>query len=214
MSFLLIDWPKFIPALVLLLTPGSLFYGSKKIRYRDISRDMDEHWPRVLAHGMHTIDLVRAALGTWLLLESLRTVPHAQGFAKYAVLFTQGSIRILAVLVQTVVCRHPDSAHAPFAFVIGLLLAGISPLVAAFALGLAIPIAMGARSPASFFPVVGLAHLGIGFWFYGKGAVLSLGFGALAAMVPMLWSLLFRRELVIAYRAKRLTEDYHSDPLR
>jgi hypothetical protein len=211
---LLIDWIKFIPALVLLLTPGSLFYGPQKVRYRDISRDWDTHWLRVLTHGLHAIDLARAALGTWLLLDSLQTVPDARGFAKYAALFTQGGIRIFAVWVQTVACRHPDSCNAPFAFVTGLLLAGISPLVAVFALALAIPIAMGARSPAAFFPLVGIAHLAIGFLFKGKGAVLTLGFGAVAAMVPLLWALMFRRELVIAYRARRMPEDHHAEPLR
>ena len=66
----------------------------------------------------------------------------------------------------------------------------------------------------AFFPLVGLAHLGIGFWFNGKGAVLGLGFGAVAAMVPFLWSLLFHRDLVVAYRAKRLDEGQQLDPLR
>jgi hypothetical protein len=212
-SFLIIDWPKFIAALVLLLTPGSLFYG-KKIRYRDISRDWDEHWPRVLAHGLHAIDLARAALGTWLLLVSLHGIPNPHGPAKYAVLLTQGSIRILAVIVQTVVCRQADSANAPFAFVTGLLLTDSSPFVALFSLAFAIPIAMGARTPAAFFAILALAHVGIGFWFEGKGAVLGLCFGAGAALVPLLWALLFRRELVITYRAKRATEDNLPDPLR
>lgn len=214
MHSLIIDWSRFLPALVLLLTPGALLYPSKKVRYRDITRDWDEHWPRVLAHGLHAIDLGRAALGTWLLLAALQTVPDAHGFAKYAVLLTQGTIRILAVFLQTAVCREPEHANAPFAFVIGLLLAGISPLVAVFACALAIPLAMGARAPAAFFPLLGLAHLGIGFWFKGKGAVLSLAFGAIAVTLPLLWSLLFRRDLVIGYRAKRLPDDHHSEPLR
>jgi hypothetical protein len=106
--YLVINWPQFAAAIVLLLTPGTLFYRSKKIRYREVSRDWADHWPRVLAHGLHAVDLVRAALGTWLLLESLHTVPDARGFAKYAVLFTQGAIRILAVWVQTVTCKEPD----------------------------------------------------------------------------------------------------------
>jgi len=213
-QYLTIDWLKFIPALVLLLTPGTLFYPSKKVRYREVSRDWDEHWPRILAHGLHAIDLGRAALGTWLLIESLQTVPHPLGFAKYAVLFTQGSIRILAVFLQTAICKEPGHANAPFAFVLGLLLAGISPLVAVFACALAIPLAMGARAPAAFFPLLGLAHLAIGFLFKGKGVVLSLGFGAVAVTVPLVWSVLFRRDLVIGYRAKRLPEDHRPEPLR
>lgn len=214
MSFLIIDWPQFLAALVLLLTPGDWFCNKQKTRYRELSRDWVDHWPRMLAHGMHTIDFARAALGTWLLLDSLHSVPNARGFAKYAVVFTQGGIRIFAVILQTAICRNPDSANAPFAFVTGLLITGISPLVAVFALAFAIPIAMGANTPAAFFPVLGIMHLAIGFWFKGKGAVFGLSFGAIAALVPTVISLAFHRELVVAFRARRATDEKLQEPLR
>ena len=209
--YLIVDWPQFLAALVLLWVPGGLFQG-EKTRYRDISRDWDDHLPRILAHGLHTIDLLRAALGTWLLLDSLHSVQNPHGLAKYAVLLTQGSIRIFAVWLQTVFCRHPDSANAPFAFVVGLLLTGMAPLGSLFALALAIPIAMGSRSPAAFFPVLAIAHLGVGVWFGGRGMVLPLCFGSFAATLPLLWALLFRRELVITYRAKRHTAEPWESP--
>jgi hypothetical protein len=208
-----IDWLKFLPALLLLLTPGDLFNGSK-VRYRDVTRDWDGYWLRALAHGLHTFDLARGALGTWLLLNSLHGAVNPHGFAKYEVLLTHGGIRIFAVLIQTIVCREPEAVNAPFAFVVGLLLGGSSPVVAAFAVALAMPIALGTRAAIVFFPVVALAHLGIGFWFNGKGAVLGQSFGAVAAMVPFLWSLMFRRDLVVAYRAKRLPADSPHSPLR
>ncbi len=208
-----IDWLKFLPALVLLLTPGDLFNGGK-IRFRDVTRDWDGYWLRALSHGLHTIDLARAALGTWLLLDALHGAVNPHGFAKYEVLLWQGGIRIFAVLFQTVVCREEHAVNAPFTFVIGLLLGGISPVVSLFAIALALPVARGSGAPAAFFPVVALAYLGIGFWFKGKGAVLGLTVGAAAAMLPFLWSLLFRREMVVAYRAKRhVPEQFHS-PLR
>ncbi len=207
-----IDWLKFASALLLLFIPGALFNG-RKTRYRDVTREWDGYWQRVFMHGTHTADLVRGALGTWLLLDSLHAV-NPTGLAKYEVLFTQGGIRILAVLIQTVICREPDSVNAPFAFVVGILLAGIAPIVAAFAVALALPIALGMRSPIVFFPVVALAHLGVGFWFKGKGAVFGLSFGACAAMVPFLWAIMFRRELVVAYRAKRSSPSDTHSPLR
>ena len=210
---MIVDWPRFVSALVLLLTPVSLFYG-KKIRYRDISRDWDEHWLRILTHGLHAIDFSRAALGTWLLLDSLHSVPNAHGLAEYAVLLTQGSIRIFAVFLQTVVCREPGHSNAPFAFVTGLLLTGIAPLVAVFALVLAISVAMGARSPAAFFPLVAVGHLCLGYVLKGSGGVIGLSFGAVAAMVPVLWSFMFHRDLVIAYRAKRLPSESVPDRMR
>lgn len=208
-----IDWLKFIPALLFLLTPADLFNGSK-VRYRDVTRDWDGYRSRVLVHGMHAIDLLRAALGTWLLLDSLQGAPNAHGLAKYAVLLTQGAVRILAVVLQTAVCRERDAANAPFAFVVGLLIAGTSPLVALFAIAFAAPIALGSRTPVAFFPVLALAHLGIGFWFKGKAAVLGLSFGAAAAMVPFLWAMMFHLELVVAYRAKRHNPEADLPPPR
>ena len=208
-----IDWLKFLPALLLLLTPGDLFNGSR-VRYRDVTRDWDGYWLRALAHGVHTLDLARGALGTWLLLDSLHGAVNPHGFAKYEVLFTQGGIRILAVFIQTMVCREPDAAIAPFTFVVGLLLGGSSPVVAVFAVALALPLALGTRAAIVFFPVVALAHLVIGIWFEGKGALLSLCFGTVAAMIPFLWSIMFRRDLVAAYRAKRQPADSPHSPLR
>jgi hypothetical protein len=41
----------------------------------------------------------------------------------------------------------------------------------------------------------------------------SLALAAIAAMVPFLWSLMFRRDLVVAYRAKPRSAETNS-PLR
>lgn len=209
-----IDWIKFIPALVLLLTPGDLFNGGSKVRYRDVTRDWESYWSRAVLHGMHSIDLVRAALGTWWLLDSLHSLPDARGFARYEVLVVQGGIRIFAVFLQTVICREKDAVNAPFTFVIGVLVAETAPMVSLFAIVFALTVALGTRAPIAFFPVVALAQLGIGFWFKGKGAVFGLCFGACAAMVPFLWAIMFRRDLVVAYRGKRLTPDGSHSPLR
>ncbi len=71
---MLIDWLKFISALVLLLTPAGILHD-QKVRYRPISRDWADHWTQILSLGLHAIDLVRAALGMWLLVESLHSAP-------------------------------------------------------------------------------------------------------------------------------------------
>lgn len=210
---MIVDWIKFLPALVLLLTPVRLFHG-KKTGFREVSRDWDHHWGMILRHEMHWIDLGRAALGTWLLIESLHAVPGAHGSAKYAPVLTQGAIRIAAVFLQTVLCRQTGSFNAPFTFVTGVLLGAVSPIVGLFALAVAVPVAMGTRSTEAFFPILGLAQFGIGFWFKGKGAVLPLSFGTVAAFLPLLWALMFHRPLVIAYRAKRRPEGYVADRLR
>lgn len=210
---MIVDWVTFLPALVLLLTPVRLFHG-KKTGFREVSREWDKHWLLILKHEMHWIDLGRAALGTWLLIESLHAAPGAHGSAKYAPVLTQGAIRILAVLLQTVICREANHANAPFAFVTGLLLGAVSPLVGGFALAVAIPLAMGTRSTTAYFPLLGLAQLGFGFWFKGKGVVLPLSFGLVAAFVPVLWEIMFHRALVIPYRTKPRAAGYVPDQLR
>ena len=59
-----------------------------------------------------------------------------------------------------------------------------------------------------------IMHFAMGFWFKGKGAVLGLSFGAVAAMLPLVWALAFHRELVVTYRAKRATAGQALPPLR
>jgi hypothetical protein len=54
--------------------------------------------------------------------------------------------------------------------------------------------------------------LGVGVWFGGRGMVFTLCFGSFAATLPLLWALLFRRELVITYRAKRQTAEPSPSP--
>jgi hypothetical protein len=200
--FVSIEWGKFLPAVILLLTPVALFEGPQ-IRFREIDRDWDRHWGQIASHWLHYFDFVRAALGTWLLLASLHPVENAHGFAKYAPLLTQGSIRLLAVVVQAVWCRAPDSINAPFAFVTGLLITGLSPLVATIALALAIPLSAGSRTPAAFFPLLAIGFFAVGFLFGGKALILKISMGALAPVVPWLWALLFQRSMVIPYRSRR-----------
>jgi hypothetical protein len=201
MHFVTIDWLKFLPGLVLLLTPVAVLEG-RRVHFRDIDRDWDRHWPQILSLWLHYFDFARAALGTWLLIDSLNPIPNAAGIARYAPLVLQGSIRLVAVFVQTVWCREPDSANAPFAFVTGMLVAGVSPLAATIALALAITMAAGSRTPVAFFPVLSVAFLGVGFWFGGKSLVTKISPGGFAPLIPWLWPLLFHRTLVVPYRAK------------
>src|SRR5262245_44964232 len=57
--FMSIESPKFLAALVLLLTPLPLFHG-QKARYRSIETDWGDHWTRMLAFWLHTVDFLRA----------------------------------------------------------------------------------------------------------------------------------------------------------
>ena len=199
---MIIDWTNFGPALALLLTPIVLFHG-KKIRYRSASRDWDTHWPQILTLGLHFIDAGRAALGGWLLIESLHPNPAAHGIARYAIMLTQGAVLCSAVTFQVFFCKEPDSAFAPFAFVAGLGFGLYPPAVAGLPLLLAVTVAGGSRTPVAFFPTLSIAMLGLGFAIGGKAMLLNVIFGACAVMLPWLFSLMFSRDLLVSYRAKR-----------
>lgn len=197
-----IDWTYLLPALALLLTPISLFHGGK-VRIRSTSRDWDTHWRQILTLYLHPLDLARAALGGWLLLNAIALLPGAHGPTRYAVMLTQGTSMIVGTLLQTVTCKEEDSAHAPFVFIAGLLLGFYPPAIAGLALLLALTLAGGARTPVAFFPVLAVALAGLGFGLGGKKILLQLVGGVGAALVPWLWSMLFHRDLLISYRAKR-----------
>jgi hypothetical protein len=210
---MLIDWPRFSAALVLLLTPIALFHG-KRVRYRAVSRDWDQHWPQIFTLGLHTIDLGRAALGTWLLVESLTRAPGAVGAMKHAVIGTHALVLWTAVAVQTFICKEPDSTHAPFAFVVGIVATYFAPAVAGFAIVLAIVITAGARTPSAFFVVLALAVMATGFLFTGRAQLLNLGVLFVALMLPGLLPVMFKRQMVVSYQAKREIRTGTRSPLR
>lgn len=197
-----IDWLKLAPALLLLLTPISLFHG-KKIRVRPIERDWDTHWPQIAGLGLHWIDLGRAVLGAWLLLDALSLVPGTRGAMRYAPLAAQGAVLIVASCLQCFVCKERDSAHAPFMFVTGLILGFYPPTVAGFSILLAVTAAAGSRTPWVYFPLLAVLVAGLGFLFVGRGALISLAAGGAAVALPWLLTLMFRQTLVLSYRTRR-----------
>ena len=203
---MIIDWLTFAPALCLLLVPIGLFHG-KKIRFCDISRDWEGHRSAILALSLHWIDLTRAALGGWLLIHALTHAHGVAGFMRYSILGIEGAVMVLAVGLQTFVCKEEDSAHAPFAFVTGLVLGVYPPIVAGFSIALAIALAAGSRVPVAYFPALGVLLAGIGFGFEGKKALILLGLGTCALILPWLFTIMFPRDLVFSYRARRRSLD-------
>jgi hypothetical protein len=199
---MLINWLKFVPALLLLLVPIGIFHG-KKVRYREISRDWGDHLVPIFSLGLHLIDALRAALGAWLLIESLSLAPGAKGFIAQAPLLTRMAVLWLGVLLQTTVCRERDAMHAPFAWVLGVVAVLMPPLVATFAVILALATTAGSRVAAAFFPALAVALAAIGVSLVGKSFLLPVAVVAIMLLLPWLLPVLFNSELVISYRAKR-----------
>lgn len=198
-----IDWFQFSAALLLLLTPIGLFHG-RRVRFRPLQRQWgDEHWGQVFRFGLHAIDLLRAVLGTWLLLEAVTRVPEARGILRHGVLLSHAAVLWLGVLLQAMVCKEPDSIHAPFTFVTGIVAVYFYPAIAGFALVLAVMVPMATRIAASFFPSLALLLVAIGYLLSGQAKILELAIAGMAAFLPFLLSLLLNRQFVIAYRPRR-----------
>jgi hypothetical protein len=177
------------------------------VRYRSVSRDWDRHWPRIFSLGLHVIDLGRAALGAWLLTQAVLRAPDATGLLRHGPLLTQAAVLAAAVLVQTFVCKERDAAHAPFAFVIGLVAGFLPPMLAGLAILFALTIVIGARMPAALFPILAVAVMAIGFLLHGKKLLPSLAITAGVVALPSLVTTLFPRRLVVSYRARRSTTE-------
>lgn len=202
---MIIVWSKLIPALLLLLVPIGLFHG-RKTRFRAIQRDWDQHWPQILTLGSHWIDLSRAIVGAWALMESLSTTPGADGIMRYGAIFATGAVLILSMILQTFVCKERDSAHAPFMFVTGLVLGAFPLAPAAFAVVLASTITAGCRTPGAYFPLLAVALGGAGYFFEGAAAIVPIALGCCAVLVPWILPMMFRRDLMLTYRAARRSQ--------
>lgn len=196
-----LDWLKLIIALVCLFTPISLFHG-RRVRFRAVEREWQGYWARTLSLGLHSIDLGRAALGAWLLFEAIQPNPEIRTLARQAPLILRLAVLALAVVLQTLICREPGAANAPFAFVAGLVIGALPSVAAFFALVLAIALSVGANSPAAFFPLAAVSITGLGLLLEGRKALLLLVTVALAALLPWLVTLLFRRHFVSTYLAQ------------
>lgn len=199
-----VDWPRLLLALALLLTPVGLLHG-RQVHYRPVSRDWDGHWLRTLLLWTHAFDLLRAAAGGWLLMGAFHQNADAVGLWRFSVLSSRIAILSVATVLQALVCREPEAAHAPFAFAAGLVVGTLPPLVAGFSLVLAIALALGGNAPPAFFPVLSLGIVATGALFTRDKIIFTLITLALAVLMPWLLTLLFSCHFVGSYRAKPKT---------
>jgi hypothetical protein len=206
-----IDWFKLIAASLLLLTPMALFHG-RKVRYRSLPSGFESYWSRTFALGLHSIDFVRAILGAWLLVDAFTVDPEIRDGVRHIPVLIQAAVLFSGMLLQTFVCKEEDAAYPPFAYAIGVVLGFLPPLVAGFALFVAIMAAFGLRSVGAFFPLLAISVVCAGQLFSQfKLGLFTLAAIAGATMSPWLFTLLFPRHFVIAYAAKKTATDPRHD---
>jgi hypothetical protein len=189
-----------------------LFYG-KSIRYRAIMSEWGARRSRIFGLPHHSIDLIRAAAGAWLLAHAFAPPdPLAVGLTKYTPALIQGGVILLGVLLQTIVCREPDSLNAPFAYLVGLTVGFLPPLVAGMALVLALTVALGTRVPALFFLTLAAAVMVAGLLFIGRKSIPMVAPICASAFMPWILALLFSRELTVTHWA--LDDENTGSPFR
>jgi hypothetical protein len=214
---MIIDWLKFIPALLLLWLPAGLLHG-KNTTFRPISREWTDQWPLILTFGLHWFDFVRAIAGAWLLHHSLTVVPDAKGLLRYAVPFAEVLVLTTGITLQAFFCKEHESIHAPYAWLSGMLFGYFSPITVILPIVVGITVAAGSSTAAAFFPMVAIfipisltLFAGFGPMFKGKVIVVPSGIGFCIAILPWLLSLLFSRDLVLAQRSRPKTKDSASE---
>ncbi|MDO8545620.1 MAG: hypothetical protein Q7S40_34690 [Opitutaceae bacterium] len=194
-----IDWVKFGIGALLLLLPLPLLFG-RGVQYRELDRTWSRFVGPVFALPWHWIDLVRSFGATWLLAKAVGlgwvvSLDHPlpkRALALVAVVFC------VAVFVQTIACKFPDSYHAAFAPIIGIVAAVLPPIVAGLALISAVLVALGFRSAVAFFGALSVAVAVFGALFYRAWPVVAII--AAVSILPLLFPMLFHRDLVIAHR--------------
>ena len=199
---MLISWPLLAPALLLLLVPIGPFFGAT-IRHRSIRSEWQGYGKRLFGLPHHTVDLLRAAGGAWLLAAAVTVDPAAAGAMRHAAPLLHTGLLLAAVALQSLLCREPDSVHAPFAFLLGLTVGFLPPVVAAAAVVLTLTLSTGSRTPVLFFPALAGSAVAAGLLFEGRPAQFQLAPVALAALIPLALSLLLSRDLVVAVLPRR-----------
>ncbi|HEY1107631.1 MAG TPA: hypothetical protein VGE76_03335, partial [Opitutaceae bacterium] len=117
---------------------------------------------------------------------------------------------VLGTMLQSLVCREPDSALAPFAYLLGLTAGFLPPIVSLPAIVLTAAITLGTRIPAVAFPVLAASIGAFGLMFLGMRKVLIVAPLCLAPLVPSLIALLFSRELGATHRTRPDSGRNHS----
>lgn len=213
-----IDWIRIAGALLLLLPPIALFHG-KKIRYRNVDKDWDQHWRQALTLGTHVIDFARAIAGGWMLMIALgnadqNPVPATHGVSLIILLATI----FLACALQTIIPKRQDMMHAPLFYVAGLGFGCFHVLHVSIALLLAIALTFGIRKPSLLFLVYAVSLTAILTLFFGSGYMKFAAIVSAGIVLPWVLSMMFQREFVVSYRARRPSDpagdSTHSTPAR
>lgn len=202
---MLIDWIQLLGAVLLLVPPAAAFQG-RKIRYLPAGRDWDGHWRWIATVRWHWIDLVRGAVGAWLLLRAASAAPDASGLARLGPTMVHAAVLWPSVLLQTLVRRDLALLHGPFLWISGVAAAFFSPTVSLFAIPLALALTGGLRSAPAYFPLLALSIGALALLLGGLSQAGRVAVLAATALLPTFSALLLAKPLAVTYQRRRSSE--------
>ena len=144
------------------------------------------------------IDPFRGYVTAWLLTQSFEPVVKAQGFEKIAPLFATALALFIVVWVQSSGRRQQNETISPCAFLAGMMVSLLPPIVAISAIAIGSATAIALNSFAAGYIVAMLTTAGFGYLFMGPSLWLPIYTVLVAA--PLLLNWICRTSLVIPVR--------------
>ena len=194
---IVIHWPQFAGALILLLLPVTLLH-SPNTRYRLMDRRWLSALLRALLFPWHWVDLLRSVMGFKMLQASFSLPGFGLVSPTAMTLIAQGAIVLLTVLINLMAIKNRDFSHAPFALVIAVLFVLLPPLVAVGGLVIAFTIALGIQVASAFFFVLPIAAFALVALLYPDPLFLPTAILTAISWTSPLMALLLSRKLVLA----------------
>lgn len=192
-SEVILHWPAFLGAILLLWFPPSLWLSQEVKRHLSHERTASQFG---LLRGalvwQNWVDLVRAYAGGYLLFNHALEVPEGREWELFA---WQAAILMIALLVQTVRRHHKRKYFlAPVFFVWGLTFFIAGPLLALYGIAASALVARVAENLEWKFPVMAAVVAGAGYLLSGLKPLLILN--AVLIVFPLIATFCGRGQLV------------------
>ena len=168
----LLLWPL---SLLLLLTPSSVMFSQQiREKLRNPIRRRDEGIMPLLRCWLNWADLVRGALGGWLLGRVVHAYVSSQDDIATVYMIVQCAVLALGSLAQILWIDRPVRIIGPLFFLTGLTLAVSGPTIGGFALVLGITCALMLRRLSLGFVFVPCSLIAFAFLFHELSPTLLL----------------------------------------
>jgi hypothetical protein len=175
---------------------GLLFVPVWRLRAPDsrLAAFDQREWPTGRNLLLVLLDVGRAAGGAWVLSLGLPELPHFIHHSEWVWQAVLGILVGLGLGVQTLVWYDEDHVQAPLAFLVGVALVLINPVVLLLAGPLAIGVSLALRAWSGIFLTATLGTILIG-WLLDMQSWSRVVFVGAVMIIPMVFSVLAGRHM-------------------